>query len=279
MPCALLFAADPSIGRLDYHSLSDQALMEILIDGMKEEEKRAYQDSDGDFLDVSEWENTGYVDDRVVYVHLSWMTFTDKPFPFEYIPPCVNTFEAEDCNLHGTLDAGNLPNVLLVLDVSVNKIYGTLNLRAFPRDMKSIFVFHNALSGSLVLADLPQSLLDFDASSNAFTGEIELNTLPPVLKDLMLRGNALTGSINIERLPESIEKIDLSGNQFLGDFRMCSFPESLIEVDLSENSFSDKAVLSKAPGMMHFDILIDGISSVVDEDGDRHAWHEDIAMH
>ena len=52
---ASLFTADSSISRVDYNSLSDQTLMEMLIDGFDDESKRTYQEKDGTYLDVCEW--------------------------------------------------------------------------------------------------------------------------------------------------------------------------------------------------------------------------------
>ena len=39
-----LMCVDPSLGRLDYDSLSDQALMETLVEGMNRTDKRRLQD-------------------------------------------------------------------------------------------------------------------------------------------------------------------------------------------------------------------------------------------
>ena len=46
-----VMAIDPALGRHDYHSLSDQALMEMVFDGMKAEKKQKLQDEHGNFLD------------------------------------------------------------------------------------------------------------------------------------------------------------------------------------------------------------------------------------
>ena len=50
----ILCAIDPSLGRVDYDSLSDQSHMEFLIEATPEDRKRAFQDANGCFLDVCE---------------------------------------------------------------------------------------------------------------------------------------------------------------------------------------------------------------------------------
>ena len=271
-----ILCVDQALGRLDNHSLSDQALMEMLIDGMEEEHKELYQDENGNFLDVCEWEGIECADDRVEYLFLAFRKFTEKPFPFNFIPPHVQTFRASDCNLHGTLETGVLPSGIKLLNVESNALHGTLSLKAFPRAMEKIWVTWNALTGSLVLSDLPQSLKKFGADFNKFCGEIDLNDLPPALENLSIGGNALTGSINIESLPDSIRHIDLSENAFSKDFRMCMFPPELIDIDVTGNPLSGTVVLLKAEGPTLFDFRFDGLLLVVDENGDKHEWHDKL---
>ena len=51
----LFICVDPSLGRLDYNLLSDQALMEMLFDGFDDQTKERFQDDHGIYLDVCEW--------------------------------------------------------------------------------------------------------------------------------------------------------------------------------------------------------------------------------
>ena len=52
---ASALTVDPSLGRLDCNSFSDQTLMEMLIDGLDEKSKQKYRDNKGTYLDVCEW--------------------------------------------------------------------------------------------------------------------------------------------------------------------------------------------------------------------------------
>ena len=271
-----VMSIDPAIGRFDYSSLSDQARMEMLIEGMKKEEKEDYLDENGSFRHVCEWVDVECTDDRVTEVAFLFKYFDETPFPFRYIPPSVTKFEAENDNLRGTLDACVLPGDMRWFSAAYNRLHGPLDLKAFPRTLTNIRIGHNLLSGGLVLAELPPSLEIFDVTGNEFSGELNLNSLPPALEGLWVGTNALTGSINIERLPKAIEIIDLRENSFSGDFRMLVFPKQLKEVNAWDNALSDKVVLGESTGKMHFYLCVDDVSLVVDLKGAKHEWHDDI---
>ena len=62
----LFLNVDPSIGRVDCSLLSDQTLMEMLIDGFDDETKQEYQDKDGMYLDACRWSCVTCDDDQGV---------------------------------------------------------------------------------------------------------------------------------------------------------------------------------------------------------------------
>ena len=67
----LFLSVDPSLGRVDYNSLSDQTLMEMLIEGFDEETKRRYQDSHEMYLNVCELSCVVCDDDeRVIEINI-----------------------------------------------------------------------------------------------------------------------------------------------------------------------------------------------------------------
>ena len=281
MPIALL-SIDPALGRLDYYSLSDQALMETLIEDMNEDIKKELQDANGNYLDVCDWDaqtSAAHIcceDDRVIDIDIRCVEFDDNQFPFDCIPSQVYGLVVESCFIHGTLDTAYLPQTLQHLNVSINDLDGTINFKRLPQSLEHLDIRENDLSGSLALSDLPKTLKEFFANRNRFSGDISLNDLPPALDCLFIYGNSLTGSIKIEKLPEALESLHLNENSFSGDFRLLTFPESLRTVDVSKNPLSGKCVLLKAIGEMPFMRLLrlDKISSVVDENGDKHAWHD-----
>ena len=189
----LILTIDPALGRLDYHSLSDQMLMEMLIDGMLEEYKKNFQDSRGNFIDVCEWKSNETLtpcvrctDGRVRRVELSNITFAEIQFPFHFIPPLAEQFIVMNCNIHGTLETSHIPNDMLSFHVKYSCLYGSIHWGSFPRKLKFLQIGKNALSGSIILTDLPDALITLAAESNKFGGGIDLHHLPKGMKVLEL---------------------------------------------------------------------------------------------
>ena len=75
-----LLTIDPALGRLDYESLSDQALMEMLIDGMNAKDKAEYQDENGNCRDVGEWKGIALSNDRVTEVPILFKSSARNSF-------------------------------------------------------------------------------------------------------------------------------------------------------------------------------------------------------
>ena len=250
----------------------------MLVDGWTAEEKQYVQDANGNYADVCQWEEVECKDDFAFNINLSDTQFTQKRFPFEYIPPLVVFFSACRANLHGTLDTAVLPKLLHVLYISENTLDGILKWKSLPQKLRQMSIHNNHFEGSLQLSDLPATLKGLMASMNYFVGKVCLNDLPPVMDLLDISSNSLSGPIHIERLPYSMEEIDLSSNHFSGEFRMLVNPEKLV-VNIWSNSAIEHVVLAKASGPMRFLIKADFIESVVDETGKTHEWQEYIIEH
>ena len=69
----LFVNVDSSLGRVDCILLSDQNLMELLIEGFDDVTKRRYKDSEGMYLDVREWPHIKCDDDEKV-IHIDIQT-------------------------------------------------------------------------------------------------------------------------------------------------------------------------------------------------------------
>ena len=121
-----LMCVDPSLGRLDYDSLSDQALMETLVEGMNRTDKRSLQDGKGNFKDISAWRFIKCTDDRVTQIYAFQKTYAKRQFPFEFIPSQVSKFSMILCGLYGTLDTSQLPLKLTRFNVPQNALYGSI---------------------------------------------------------------------------------------------------------------------------------------------------------
>ena len=271
-----LITADPSLGRLDYGSLPDQTLMELLIEGMADKQKKFLQDDKGNFKDACGWYMHKCTDDRVTHIYFYEREMSWKQFPFQFIPPLVESFFVTLSSVRGTLDTAVLPPKLRMFDVSENKLEGQLNFKAFPRELTEISIAWNSFHGSCALGDLPDSLVDFTATQNKFSGEISLNHLPSAMKTLVLNRNSLMGPVHIYKLPEAMRVIDLGHNALSGVFRLMECPPDLDYVSVDANPLDGTVVLLCRAEEMRFELNFDNIKAVVDEEGNTHPLQEDI---
>ena len=267
-----LSSADPSLGRFDADSIPDQILMEMLIDGLRENQKSLFQDADGGFTDVCAWHGVECTGDDVKCVKFAFICFSEAQFPFERIPRRIEHFEISTCNLHGTLNTEYLPPNLTNLDLSYNRLHGSLNFKGLPSALVSLILRENDFHGFCALSDLPKTLVSFDAALNNFSGEIALDDLPAVMQSLNLQKNKLTGSVTIGKLPPPMVVLDLSKNSLSGDLALLleEIPREMEYIDVTDNPLSGTIVLSEAFDVLNFPICYDGIEKVVDAHGNRH---------
>ena len=107
----LILSADSSIGRFDKNSLSDQTLMELLVDRLTHQAKYILRDSTEEFKDKCTWECvTCDVEDNVVQIH--FMQPYNGTLDFAFIPPKVRSFATKNQYFHGTIDTALLPSGL-----------------------------------------------------------------------------------------------------------------------------------------------------------------------
>ena len=102
MTFELLFldAVDPSLGRLDYASLSQQALMEMVIEGITNKEKIC-GDAD-EPKDIEEWKGVKIEDGEVVKIEwvYCWLM---GPLCVEWLPSSVKELSVSENSLAGRL--------------------------------------------------------------------------------------------------------------------------------------------------------------------------------
>ena len=272
----LLCTVDEALGRLDYDSLSDQMLMEMLIENMEEGLKGPFQDENGNYKDIIDWLGISCTEGRVTEIHIYHSHFNEVQFPFEFIPPLVTWFTFTNSNLHGTINPKSLPSHLTLFQVSLNNLTGSILLKDFPRGLKTLEAIKNQLSGSLILSDLPDALIGFDVSENLFSGGISFDRLPPALEYLHVDANRLTGSISISHLPESMKTMMLSENAFAGDVCLLGLDFGRTVLNVECNEWSGTLVLPGAATAMPLELHCDFITAVVDAEGNRHALEKDL---
>ena len=197
--CALqiILSADPSLGRVDYSLLSDQVLMELLIDGFDDETKKMYQDDHGMYLVVCEWRGIRCdQDERVVEV---WIDSTNVVGSLElcYAPPKMQEVYIRSgykSKLTGSVDFTCLPEGMKELYLHNNQLTGEVNLTQLPDGMKVLNLQNNQLSGSLVLKRLPPSLRLINVRGNSFNAAAVIDS--EARTDVYLQGSGVTSVVD-----------------------------------------------------------------------------------
>ena len=297
-PAMFFTAVDPSLGRLDYDSLSDQACMEILTAGFTPLQKervgliQSAKKEDCPYIDICEW--VGAVCDkegRVTkmrlrdYITPPIVLLTDfdrrsekHRINLEYIPKSVTSFGIGGLTCMGTCNMADLPRGLKVFDVIQARLDGIFDAERLPRGLVDCLIQSNNFQGSCDLGELPADLERLCAACNKLTGTVDLNRLPKELRVLDLSKNSLNGEIRMTSLPEKIEFIDLSHNAFAGEFVLTSIPPALQEVQVAANQLSGTAILAKNVNGNVCKVILasNDITDLRDEKGRRHRFSKRV---
>ena len=247
-------ADDQALGRLDFATLSQSALMELVVSQYTEKERegkrvvRAFSDTKGNPLELDDWEGvTLDGDDNVKKIKwlsesgfprlsseyeeygsldLQWLPqsiesleLTNKPLsPFDanHLPRSLVTLSYKKCAVSGSIETKHLPRKLVTLEIDWGQISGAIDCSQLPASLVVLRLVHLALCGAIDLSDLPKNLQIFDLRNNSLTGSIDLTSLPATLEALDVSRNALSGSISLASLPAAIKSIALNNNQLTG---------------------------------------------------------------
>ena len=269
----VILTADPFLGKFDQLSLSDQALMELLVQCFDDKAQKRYRDQGGNFIDISEWAIVRCNDEGIVtYLDLpgpeyeSGGYYTDDDYYYDseddyseyaslagsletkYIPRQLATLEIQQCSLTGTFDVSALPATVEYLTIEdVERMHGTFDFGNLPECSKCVHIINSGFSGSVNLTYLPQSLSSLHISRTRFSGEVDLTKLPPKLEKLNLCENAFVGSVDLRALPETIIFLNIGANQLSGTLDVSMLPKSMRELCIYENDFSGVLDLNQVP--------------------------------
>ena len=269
--CALqLFLnADPSLGRVDYSSLSDQTLMEMLVEGLDDETKQEYQDDDGAYLEVCDWPCVKCdVSERVIEIGVDSSDIRGS-IQLCYVPPKVKVLKVTPSfpgsELSGSVDLTQLPVGMQVLDLQNNILTGEVDLTRLPSETESLSLGHNQLTWEINITQLPDGMQKLFLDNNQLTGKVDLTKLPKGMNVLRLQYNQFTGAIDLGNLPDEMTYLFLQNNKFSGSFVAKGLASSMA-INAQGNQFNAVAVIgSKTDAAIK--LRGSGVTSVVDENG------------
>ena len=294
MPTLTAFlTADASLGRFDISSISQQQMMEMLIENINEAAKLKYKaDDTGDYLDVCAWLGIECDDDKNV-TSIEFDNYFRRDLNIEYIPQTVRRFKLLSEGATGTLDTSalsvnleqffipyndfsgkvnfrTLPPCLERFNISYNQLTGSVDLTALPKTLEWLLAPGNGFSGEVNLTELPNCLVQLDLSECNFSGSVRLDKLPRDLKSLYLNENRFSGEIHLENLPKNLIELSLHTNKIVGRFILRDVPATLSAVEVRLNELSGTAVVCRAAHLV-VDIRGNEISAVEDENGEPYA--------
>ena len=207
-----VLSIDTNLGRFDYNSLSEQTLMELLIDGLTEKSKRKYQDSNGMYLDVCDWKGLSFDKDGNVTAIELCGTFGSIQVAF--LPPKVTRFDLYSAHVKGSIDTHSLPDELQAMFISEIGFHGTVDFQRIPRKVLNLGIAINRFTGTADLQNLPPNIEGLWMQENNFSGDLNLKTLPATLKYLNISKNAFSGEFCLEHAPEGLRYLDAQENNF-----------------------------------------------------------------
>ena len=238
MISSILFSgADPALGRFDHASLSPQAVMEMLIEGLEDVDKIC--GSREEPKDISDWKGVNVDEDTGEVTEIDWDYLELKgSLDWKWLPSSLLLFGASWNGFSGSFDSNCLQPSLQTLFLFMNAFTGSLDLCNLHDGMELFDMGHNHLTGSIDLRYLPQSMKELTLNDNAFTESICLSHLPGVLKVLHLAVNKLRGSVDLTNLPDNLKNLYLDKNNFDGEVDLTQLPKQLERISLNDNAFS-----------------------------------------
>ena len=238
----LLAVESSHLGRLDYASLSTQALMEIFIEGI--ENREIICGNAEEPADVDQWKGFEYVEEQTAdagekLINIDWY-YLDLvgTIDLRWLPPNIYSIIIDDSQLSGSRNLAALPPSIQRLEFTTNAFSGEIDLCHLPAKITIVFLSVNQLSGSINLEKLPTSMQELHLSKNRFTGTVCLRHLPPNFVGLSVRGNELSGTLDLTRLPVMMKYLSIEENNFEGKTDFSQLPEGLKQLNVSHTNLS-----------------------------------------
>ena len=239
----LLLTLDPHLGRVDISTLSEQTLMEMVVENLSDDTKKAFQDENEMFLDVCKWRIVECDEDgQVVRCQTS-------------------------CSLGGTIQLSFLPRQIFDLALEMTDLSGTLDTSALPASFMTFSVEDNSLHGTIDFTALPRNVESFNVATNAFTSSAVLDSLPGTIENLYVGNNKFSGTLCLTRLPQGLQRLGVSNNSFTGKFHLENANDNIV-VHAMHNAFCASAVIQNQVGFVN--LHSSGIDTVLDAHGETH---------
>ena len=230
---------DPALFRPDTSSLTDQMRMEILLSDCPDKTKAAFQDANGDFIDIcSSNLITCDTEKNVKHIRMQSVGLRGS-VSFDILPQNLEIFSVSSSSgfgFTGTLCAASLPRSLNHFSIGRHEFFGTVDFYELPESLLVLNLYKNQFTGSVDLCSLPKHLTEIHLDGNNFSGTLDLSHLPSGLVWAFFNFNKFSGSVSLSCLPESLTQLDLKGNKLEGELMYSNIPKKLEMVNLRKNA-------------------------------------------
>ena len=264
-----------ALGRLEYTTMSQQALMECLIASFTSESCKPFQDENGNFTDIAEWPGIE-LNSAGNVTHMNWKN-KGGSIDFQWLPQHVQVIELRRSkDLSGSIDFGLLPRPLERLTITDTSITGEMFFETLPPQIAKLDLRNNAFALHFELSKAPETLrtleiqsekgLDFDLQTFSrnlhvilicschVQGSLSFVNSPPELRRLHLSTNNLSGTLSLTGAAQTLEEAILYSNTFHGALNLSDLPETLSTINIAKNKFTELVIegtLSDAVRILH----------------------------
>eukprot|EP00009_Paramoeba_aestuarina_P002824 CAMPEP_0201522500 /NCGR_PEP_ID=MMETSP0161_2-20130828/17762_1 /ASSEMBLY_ACC=CAM_ASM_000251 /TAXON_ID=180227 /ORGANISM="Neoparamoeba aestuarina, Strain SoJaBio B1-5/56/2" /LENGTH=226 /DNA_ID=CAMNT_0047921359 /DNA_START=102 /DNA_END=782 /DNA_ORIENTATION=+ len=138
-----------------------------------------FQDSDGSFLDINEWEGLQVIENGTVEVinHVSLVDLKGGYFDFACLPRKIVKVCIAETGCAGTVSWKELPDSIKYFTLGDDAFYGTVDLTALPTRLYTFCLEYTQFSGTLDFSSLPPDLVLLHLAANKFEGRIDLRSI------------------------------------------------------------------------------------------------------
>mmetsp|Transcript_9201 Transcript_9201/g.13921 ORF Transcript_9201/g.13921 Transcript_9201/m.13921 type:complete len:246 (-) Transcript_9201:73-810(-) len=211
-----LLGIDTLLGRVDKHSLSQEALMDLFIANFSAERVKICRDLENP-KELTEWKGLRFNESGILRT-IQWSALHLRgTLHLEWLPPTVIKVSLPENDLEGSLCLANLPESLVELKLYINQLSGELHLENLPKSLRMLNVHSNRFEGTICLTSLPELMNELNVSGNKLTGTPDFTRLPAKLHFLYLHLNPFEGTADFSQLPKSLKTLYLSNTKLSGE--------------------------------------------------------------
>ena len=260
----ILTLVDPSaLGRLDYFSMSQQALMECLVAQLDASSLKSFRDRKKHFKDVHAWHGVECNSEGDV-IGIDWMNsgrmVVSGTIDYQWLPPTVSflriQIESDAPPLVGPLNFNALPQSLQNLYLygicsrypsSVFEIRGSFS--DLPHAMKKLNIAWCGIKMPLCLTGIPKMLSEIDILEHDF-GDMEFRSDSTSLAKVMITRGTKEGTLSFIDSPRSLVFLGLELNKRVGSLSFEGLGPRLETLGLNFNALCGTVVFENIPSSL-----------------------------